>query len=247
MLRLLYDGTYEGLLSLFYEAVKQKELPEAIRSASKADNTFLYRDRFHETNPRKAARVQAGIASALGRRAERRLFYAFLSPDENREMQMLRYLVRGLCRGRRSLDARCDPVVAAVEELALRVSRERERFLGLARFSEMSDFLYAKIEPESDILCLLGGHFAKRLAPERWILHDPGRKKALAGDGPRWLMTDFPVVLDAPLSEREAFYRSLWKGFYRSVSIESRRNPALRRQHMPMKHWRHLVELESDA
>lgn len=247
MLRLLYDGTYEGLLSLFYEIVKQKELPEAIRSASKADNTFLHRDRFHETDPRKAARVQAGIASALGRRAERRLFYAFLSPDEHREMKMLRYLVRGLGRGGSSLGARSDPVVASIEDLALKVSRERERFLGLARFSEMSDFLYAIIEPESDILCLLGGHFAKRLAPERWVLHDPGRKKAAVGDGSRWLLTDFPLVLDTPLSEREAFYRSLWKGFYRSVSIESRKNPALRRQHMPMKVWAHLVELESDA
>jgi probable DNA metabolism protein len=45
-------------------------------------------------------------------------------------------------------------------------------------------------------------------------------------------------------SEAEARSRALWKTFHRTVAIENRINPALQRQFMPARYWKHLTEMD---
>ncbi|MFR0062773.1 MAG: DUF4130 domain-containing protein, partial [Megasphaera micronuciformis] len=42
--------------------------------------------------------------------------------------------------------------------------------------------------------------------------------------------------------EKERAFSSLWKTFYKTVAIDSRRNEELRRQNMPKRYWPWLVE-----
>lgn len=44
-------------------------------------------------------------------------------------------------------------------------------------------------------------------------------------------------------SEKELEYRKLWCGFFESIAIEARKNPALQSQNIPKRFWKDTVEL----
>ena len=40
--------------------------------------------------------------------------------------------------------------------------------------------------------------------------------------------------------------KDAWKRFYRTIAVESRYNPELRRQFMPKRLWKNITELQED-
>ena len=49
--------------------------------------------------------------------------------------------------------------------------------------------------------------------------------------------------LDASIMDAdEQLFQSLWRTYYKSIAIESRRNPRKIRQDMPVRYWKHLTE-----
>ena len=43
-------------------------------------------------------------------------------------------------------------------------------------------------------------------------------------------------------SEKELEYRKLWCGFFESIAIEARKNPALQSSNIPKRFWKDIVE-----
>lgn len=70
-------------------------------------------------------------------------------------------------------------------------------------------------------------HHAGRVSPVQFVHEEEGRLPA-------------PHV-DAALHERA--YIHLWKTYFHSVDIPERRNLGLQMQHMPKRHWKHMVEM----
>jgi probable DNA metabolism protein len=60
----------------------------------------------------------------------------------------------------------------------------------------------------------------------------------------RWVLvtTDAVHVPDPTLKDN--LMRAAWKTFYDALSVEDRYNPELRRQLMPKRYWKYLVELK---
>jgi len=118
-------------------------------------------------------------------------------------------------------------------------------FKGFVRFKELADkTLYAKIEPEHNVLPLLTGHFRARLGGFNWVIHDARRgTAALYFSG---------KLIYAPLTQRRALefagkeeeVQRLWRHFFRTAAIKERTNPKLQRQNVPLKYRRHLTEFE---
>ena len=48
------------------------------------------------------------------------------------------------------------------------------------------------------------------------------------------------------LSEEEKEMESLWKVFYKTIGIDARRNDRCRRNFMPKKYWKYILEVEDE-
>ncbi|NCB15039.1 MAG: DNA metabolism protein [Synergistales bacterium] len=238
-----FDGTFNGFLCLLLESSRRKERPEGILGGGK-NQPFLFETVPTETDEGLAASVRTALAARLSRRVLTEGYYAFLSAMPGREMAVYRYFALAWTAGPGAAGLLADERVRTVHEAGRAVSRERHRFLGLLRFSELGGVLYAPFEPEGDILPLVAGHFARRLGGERWIIHDTGRSKAAVYENGTWRIAGFSTGGPLPLSGREREIRDLWKRYFSSTAVQTRKNPELQRQFMPKKYWKHLPEKE---
>lgn len=234
----IYDGTYEGLLSAIFLAYPQ--FNQGIRiEDERYPVKFFDKVKKIDTDEEQAQRVEKYVEKNLGPGFLMDIYYVFLSDHEERHQLIFYMIYHGTKLGRKIKHVMTEEAVL-FRKIKKRVSSERHSFLGFIRFSELEDgVLYAKIEPENDILTLLIKHFRERLPAEKWMIHDLKRKKALYYRDYSWNI--FP--LDTPLESHSVDgYQEAWKAFYDSIAIEERKNPALMQANMPKKYWKHLTE-----
>lgn len=238
-----FDGTFSGFLCLIHESALKKERPEGILRAGEAQ-PLLFETVQAATDERPAASVGTALAARFSRRIFTTGYYAFLSAMAGREMAVYRYFALAWTMGPRAAGLLADERVRTVHEAGRAVSRERHRFLGLLRFSELGGVLYAPFEPEGDLLPLVAGHFARRLGGERWIIHDTGRNMAAVFENGTWRVAAFRTGGHPPLPGKEREIRDLWKRYFFSTALQTRKNAGLQRQFMPKKFWKYLPEKE---
>ena len=120
------------------------------------------------------------------------------------------------------------------------VKNETHTYKGFVRFKETNNILYAEISPENNILELLSIHFKKRLKNEYWIIKDVKRNISIF-----YNKKDFIIKnnIDLNLDIKKDNYQDLWKLFYNTVGIENRTNEKCRRNFMPKRYWKYLVEM----
>ncbi|SDV46743.1 UdgX family uracil-DNA binding protein [Chitinasiproducens palmae] len=97
--------------------------------------------------------------------------------------------------------------------------------------------LVAWCEPEHDILEPLARYFEKRLGRARWMIATPDGVARHDRDG---LDIDRSAPQKRPASQDEV--EQLWRTYFRSIFNPARVNPALTRQHLPLRYWKHLPE-----
>ena len=238
----LYDGSFEGLLSCvylhYYEDsasgifVKSQYQSNSLRPCKDVVTSFTCSDK-----------VYSAIRKKISPLALQNTYYLYLSNDANKEMLILNYLKMGFKLGKSVDDKHADSLVHDVHILSRKVLAESHRFLGLIRFTDTSVFLYSAIEPDHNILILLGDHFSDRLKNEKFIIHDKRRSKALISSDGIWYVTDFHSKKDFPLWEKEEYYRSLWQNYFKHIAIDQRKNPRLQAQYMPRRYWKNLPEI----
>lgn len=247
---LVYDGSPSGFLCLLGVAVKERLAVEATRRVGEAHSGSLFcAEREVATDAERAAEVAAGLEGRLGQAFLTQLGGALLSEEEGIELDLLQLTRRALREGPGLLRKLHDPLVHRVERASLRTARERHRLLGLLRFTRLADGSYlARIAPTANVVPLLGGHFSKRLAGQRWLIVDELRRVGIFGEGRDWqLVEQVELPAELPPHTEEAEIVALWKRFYADISNPVRHNPGLRRQFMPKKYWRYLTELQPDA
>ena len=238
----IYDGTFDGFLCLLFECAAEGAAPEGILSARQDDIPGLFSPREVCTDPVRAEGVRQALKKRLSPRAFDAGYYAFLGADKGMEMALFSYYSLGWTRGRKIETLLADERVWRVMEGRRKVLRERHRFLGILRFSDLGGVLYAPFEPEADLLPLVAGHFARRLGAERWVIHDLGRGKAALYTPNEWRIADFSLPDNVPLTSEEKFFRDLWRRYFDSTAVSTRLNPRLQRQFLPKKYWKHLPE-----
>ncbi len=241
-----YDGTFDGFLCLLFECAAEGAAPEGIFSARQDDMPGLFSSREVFTDPDRAEGVRQALKKRLSSRAFDAGYYAFLGAEKEREMLLFSYYALGWAVGRKIETLLADERVWRVMEGRRKVLRERHRFLGILRFSDLGGVLYAPFEPEADLLPLVAGHFARRLGAERWVIHDLRRDKAALYAPKEWRIANFSLPDGIPLSADEKFYRELWRRYFDSTAVASRLNPRLQRQLLPKKYWKHLPEKERE-
>lgn len=248
MATLVYDGTFDGLMTVLHEVFNgEKALDDIVADKDYQSSLFSPTWRI-EADSEKAGDFIESIRKKISSRALRHTYYVCCSERKGAGTIIYRYLKKGFALGKEVDFHLLDPDVAAAHAVSKKVGRELHRLLGLTRFRLLErEILYAPLEPDNDLIALLAPHFAIRLPRENWLIHDVGRKKAALYNKKQWILTDFCLKESLPLAEEEKELQELWKTYFAKIAIEERRNPRLQSSNMPKKYWKYLVEKEPNT
>jgi probable DNA metabolism protein len=141
--------------------------------------------------------------------------------------------------------------VLKVAQTSKKVFREKHRFEAFIRFQLLNDGLYfAPVEPDFNILPLIIPHFEARFKDQKWLIYDLKRKYGICFDLSKVSyvslnLLEFPAPGCIPeqfLHPDEKLFQVLWKDYFKSSNISSRKNLKLHIQNMPHRYWKYLTE-----
>lgn len=239
-----YDGTFEGFLCCVFESFRNHELPADIWLMTRPEMSLFPQVQV-ETDRTRATRVSNSI-KRLGERVKEVIMLGFLNDTEGKEVKLIKFLNLCYSKGAKIINSLADPVVADVLELEQSVSREACRYKEILRFEERGGMLGAVIRPTHYVLPLLRGHFCDRMPVEDFIIFDNNHLIAMVKKGSEVSYMDFdkPMILKTTES-RENSYQTLWKTFFKAVTIEERRNEKNQMSHIPQKYWEYMLEMQN--
>jgi probable DNA metabolism protein len=243
LLRYIYDGSFDGFLSVIYDCYYNK-IPESIERESTYNFNMLFDDKVIETDAVKYDKVYKAILEKISEDTLIHVYQAFLSEVPGIELKLFKYIKLGFKLGSKVNDFITEVTVNEVQKYSRKVGFEAHRFLGLVRFQQFNNILYASIKPTYNILELIGNHFKLRLNNEKWVIHDVGRKIGMVYENNGWILRDLNFDKLVSNEKEEIFYQNLWKVFHKSVAIKERSNQILQMQHMPKKYWDNLIEMK---
>lgn len=239
----LYDGSFDGFLSIVFDCFSAKTLPQKIQVESMYLPNFLDKTLYIETDLKKAQRVFNGIEKNISYTTLYNTYYAFLSNEKDKEICLLKYICDGFEFGPKINNRLTISYIFKVMNLKKRSFGECHRLKGLLRFQEIGNNLYyAPIHPDNNILEPLGHHFINRFPTQNFIIHDKNRNLCFLYNGKEYKIIDATDLKIPSISEEEQKYQELWKLFYKTISIDERKNPRCQMQYMPKKYWKDLIE-----
>ena len=241
----VYDGTFEGLLSMVFDCYIKKVIPLRIVSKNTLEINFLDSIEEIKTDNIKAKRIFDGMHKNISYDTLYNSYYAFLSEAKEKEINILKYILNGFVIGPKINTMLSLDFVFDVCSMRKRMLGEAHRFKVLLRFSEIgSNLFYASIHPDNNILENLGHHFIRRLPTQNFIIHDKNRNIAFLYNTKEYKIIDSSCIVIPNISKGERKYQELWTAFFKTIAIKERSNSRLQMQYMPKKYWQDLTELQ---
>ncbi len=247
----LYDGTFEGLLTIVFDCYISKEIPSKILSEYEYITNILDETKIIQTDYAKSDRVFYGISKNICEDALYNAYYAFLCSNlthicENKELEIVKFLLDGFVIGPRIMTMLSVSYVFHVMQMRKNMLSEAHKLKGLTRLQEIGNNLfYASIHPENNVIENLGHFFIRRFPTQNLILHDKNREIALLYNTKEYTIIDVSNnMLNPTITENEKQFQGLWKIFFKTIAIKERTNPRCQMQFMPKKYWKDLVEMK---
>lgn len=246
----VFDETLEGLLTAVFEWFERKPGATILKTLQ-THQPAIFEHSFTVMSDRaKADRVWKGLSQKLDKVAMRKVYCTYLSdlPENfNTLFQFICYVFSHPAGADKDYG---NKYVLEVAQIARKVERERHRMEAFIRFQHTSDgIFYCGIDPDFNVLPLIVNHFKNRYTDQKWIIYDLKRHYGLFYD----LHKVEEIQIEAPLNnlkqptsnlldEREVLFANLWKDYFKSTNIESRKNTKLHVQHVPKRYWKYLTE-----
>ena len=241
----LYDDTFEGLLTSIYDAFYSNGSPPTSIYGKSQTNTPLLLGNIVEisTDINKFKKVKNAIINKINFLSLKKIYLAFLSNYEDKEIIIFNYLKVAFKLGPDVHDFLNVDVIRLVDNITKKVLNECHRFEGFVRFNQIEEkLLYSSIEPDNDILELIGDHFKNRFTREYFIIHDISRQKALIYNTNFYEIIDMDMETYEKLKSHNDEYTDLWKTYFKATTIEERKNLKLQCRMMPKRYWKHILE-----
>lgn len=246
-----YDGSFEGLLSAFFEVYEYKfDQPFICKEGNTSASLF---GKIHQSifNEDKSRRVYEKLKEKLPSKSFSKLYIVYLSEIKDIENVLFRFVQYVLANKNSVENDYSNADVLLMQQTDKKVHREKHRMEAFVRFQCTKDQLYyAIIQPDYNVLPLIKKHFEKRYADQRWLIYDSQRKYGLYYDLEK--VEEVFINFEADLNnaatlkeifdEKEELYQTLWQQYFQSVNIKARKNMKLHIQHMPKRYWKYLVE-----
>ena len=241
---LLYDGTFEGFLSLVYEVYYKKLKPTKIYKT--LPNEILFEE-ILEINSSKESGIKVlnAIKTKFPKEILEKILNIFMCDSKEFEMALLEYIVIGFKDSKQLYNIN-NSCVFYLNNLEKELFRVTHKLTGFIRFEELEDkTLYAKIESKFNVVYFLGRHFLKRFNNQNFIIHDINRKLAFVK-----IQNDYSIkevaFFDKPnYSPNEEKFQKLWKSFFSGVTINERTNLKLQTQMVPLLYRTYMSEFKN--
>lgn len=237
----IFDGTFEGLLSLSVTLYKSNETADRVFPEEADFQQVLFEEVINvPTDNDLSLKAKKYIGKHL-----HTFGMAWLYDSTDDHIIHLANCLADYYRDRRILEQIDKEHVGTVLRYAKKTSNERHRMLEFVRFEELEDGVYlSEISPDADVLHMLGSHFKDRLEKsDEWMIYDSKRKKLLShSKGKIQMQHSAELVEERVYSQNEESYQKLWKVFFKSISIEERENLQLQSQHVPRRYRKHMTE-----
>jgi probable DNA metabolism protein len=242
----IYDNSFEGLLTSIYDAFYSKTPPASIYGKNESNVPLLLGELIEIiTNKDKFKKVKYAVINKIDFLALRKIYIMYLSNCDDKAMVIYKYLKIAFKLGHNVHNFLNIDVVRLVDNVTRRVTFECHRFEGFIRFNYLDEkFLYSSIEPDNDIIELIGDHFKKRFPNEYFIIHDISREKALVYNTTSYEIMTMDRETYEKLRLHNDEYTNLWKAYFNATTIEERRNLRLQCRMMPKRYWKHILETE---
>ena len=247
---LVYDGTFEGLLTAVFEIYERKLYPVKLLKGEWRNSALFEEVIPIVTNEVRVNRVLRGLRKKLSAAGVQRLYISHMAEIAGEDCNVLGFIRHVFDSDQNIEEDYSNKYVMRLSEILKMVRREKHRMEAFVRFQKLNDgTFYAAIEPDFNVLPLLTKHFKSRYADQKWMIYDIKRKYGLYYDlhDTQFIEMGFdemhkPVDVIAAYSEDECVYQNLWKNYFNSVNIVSRKNTRLHVRHIPRRYWRHLTE-----
>ena len=251
---LRYDGTFEGFLTaVFYVYEQRMDLVDIQKETQNSVPLFEELETV-VTDVTKSERVWNGLFKIGSKRLQNCLLKVFLSELPQAERCML-HLIRRSFTAKKSMHTDyADPKILEISKIIKQVDREKHRMEAFVRFRLLQDGMcVAQIAPDFNVLPLLSSHFKHRYADQRWMIYDTHRTFGIYYDLDKVhtiLMamnssTDLTKLISKNIPIEEENFENLWKNYFRSTNIESRKNMKLHVRHVPKRYWKYLSEKQN--
>lgn len=242
----LYDGSFDGLLTIVFDCYINKKMPINVASQNYYIPNIFDITEYVPTDFKKSERIFNGISKNISYDTLYNAYYAFLAEDSTKEINILKYLLYGFIIGP-SIDTMLSiDFIFKVHALRKKMLAESHKLKGLLRFSNIGDNLfYSSIHPTNNVVENLGHHFIRRLPTQNFIIHDKGRNIAFVYNTHEYQILDASSLKVPDISEKEKLFQDLWKAFFKTIAIKERTNPKVQMQFMPKKYWQDLTEMKN--
>jgi len=255
----IYDGSFDGFLTAVFDSYDKKMLPKAILSEENIQIGIFEENINISTDSVKAERVFNGIIRDIGSDGLYDIKTAFCSGREDKDGIIYNY-IRAVFKFGKKVESMYNlPQLMDFITLVQQVGYEIERCKGFIRFRELRNgILYAEYEPDNDITEYLMSYFSKRNNDDLFIIRDVRRNIFGLYNRAEYIVGQWDVSAEEDseslaevrqnfYSDADLIFADLWKQYYRTMAISSRKNERLRRQYMPRRYWKYLIETEGES
>jgi probable DNA metabolism protein len=237
---LRYDSTWEGFLTAVFEGYNK---PVSIQK--EAGRTSLFAAEQITPDPEKAGRVERGMTKIACDLSET-IYMAWLSEREGVEDDLLAMLRLCFAQKRDMRGDMTQPVVRAVNSAGKQTGWERQRMLQFVRFVQTPEKIYiADIEPNSNVLALIGNHFHGRFNDQRLLIRDLRRRLVLVSQQGGWFIRELSDGEELPPLPEDGLFEDLWRGYFKTIANPARINLKLQQKFVPLRYREHLTEFRT--
>ena len=253
MQTLLYDGSFDGLLTAIFEAFEYRYQEVEIFSRENFQQENMFAE-IHEvyTNEEKSERVLKKLEQSIGKSGISQLLSVYFSELPEMERLILSAIQQSIQHPKENvLQNFADNDILEISKICKSVSRERHRMTAFVRFEKMQDDVYfAKIDPDFNVLPLIRKHFKNRYADQKWMIYDLKRQYGLFYDLEHceFFYPNEKINLNQyqeKFHEEEKKYQTLWQSYFTKTNIVERKNTKLHIQHVPKRYWKYLTEKQN--
>jgi len=249
---ILYDHTFEGLLTAIHDILELNIIPDKIVGNKHFQNDLFANNYEIVTDQVKFETIWNAVKEKTNDQNCQRIFKAYLS--ELPEIEMLIYdYIKLILDSNYNVETNFgNDYVNKINNIQKKVSREAHRVIMFVRFQKTVDnIFYASFDPKYDVIPLTVNHFHNRFADQKWVIFDTCRKYGYYYDlenvreitiGKRKIDLETGKVDQDALHISEKLFQNLWKGYYESINIKERKNLKVHMQFLPKRFWKFLPE-----
>lgn len=252
MTTLVYDGSFEGLLTAVFEVFEYKySSPEIVSKENYVSENMFAEVHNVITQTEKSDRVLKKLELNLGKNGITQLLKVFLSEDDQFEYLILKAVEKSLKNPKINiLQNFGDDEMLEIAKINKSMGREIHRMHAFVRFEKLKDEVYfSKIEPDFNVLPLIVKHFKDRYQDQRWMIFDLKRHYGVFYDlktmeffYPEENILHQLRKTENILHEEEIQYQKLWQRYFFKTNIPERKNLKLHHKSLPKRYWKYLTE-----